>query len=78
MNERLITEFQKEEILLALKDIPSIKIPGHDTIPPELFVELWETMGEDYKELLSESLNSGSLDEAIKFEVTSLIPKGRT
>lgn len=78
MNRGLLKGFTNNELKKALQDIPSSKAPGHDTIPPELIKELWDTVGDAFTEMLKESLSSGVLDDAIKLGITNLIPKGGT
>lgn len=75
MNERLTVDFTLQELKTALRDMPSDKAPGHDTIPKELLQELWDDIGDDILSYIQESLDSGHIDNSIKYGVTSLIPK---
>jgi hypothetical protein len=62
MNEMLGWDFSNEETLRTLKDIPNNKSPGHNSIPPELIQELSEKVGDDFLQLVTESLTNGRLD----------------
>lgn len=78
MNMELTKDFTNAEVKKALMDIPANRAPGHDSIPPELFKEMWEVVGDDLTEFITESLKSGRLEPDILYGIFALIPKGGT
>lgn len=76
MNAKLPEGFSSTELKAALQDVPANKAPGHDTIPPELLRELWDVVGADLTEFITECMSQGQLPESAKYGLTSLIPKG--
>lgn len=76
MNGQLIIPFEVNEVGMAVKGVPKYKAAGHDTIPVELFHEMWETIGEEVTEFINDSLKQECLDSGVKYGLTSMVPKG--
>ncbi|KAG0623633.1 hypothetical protein M758_3G189600 [Ceratodon purpureus] len=75
INETLTSPIRMEEVLTALKEMPTDNAPGFDSVPKELIQELWDNIGDDMLEFINDSLNAGTLHSSFKYGLTSLIPK---
>lgn len=76
MNVELMVHFTNSELRKALQDIPAHKAPGHNTIPSELLKELLDVVRTNITEFLSKCMEQGKLPDSVKYDLTSLIPKG--
>ena len=75
INLELISEFTKEEVELALKQMHPTKAPGLDGMSALFFQKYWDVVGNDISSMILNVLNSNmSLAEINKTNIT-LIPK---
>ena len=75
MNLDLISEFTREEVELALKQIHPTKAPGPDDMSAIFFQKYWDVVGNDISSMILNVVNSNmSLAEINKTNIT-LIPK---
>lgn len=75
MNHDLISEFTREEVEVALKQMHPSEAPGPDGLSALFFQNYWEVVGNDVFSVILNSLNIGmSLAEINKTNIT-LIPK---
>lgn len=77
-NDSPTIDFTLDEVHTALRDMPSDKAAGHDSIPKEVIQELWNYVGKDLLEFILESLDQGQIPDSFKYGLTSLIPKEGT
>lgn len=55
MNNMLLGEFTREEVVAALKSIGSLKAPGPDGLPAAFYKEYWDIVGEEVVSKVFES-----------------------
>ena len=75
LNNMLSTEFVKEEVDKALKQMDPLKAPGPDGLPPLFFQKFWSTIGEEVSQAILTCLNSSSFPSTINRTFITLIPK---
>ncbi|KAI7801458.1 pol-like protein [Triplophysa rosa] len=64
-----------QELLTALKDMKPGKVPGIDGLPVEFYKKFWGVLGDDFLDVLNESLVEGSLPLSCRRAVVTLLPK---
>ena len=75
MNKNLIGNFSKDEVMLALKQMASLKAPGPNGMPPIFFQHYCESMGDDVATTVLSCLNLGKLAPSLNHTFISLISK---
>ena len=66
MNDELLAEFTREEMVLALKKMEPLKAPGPDGLPPLFFQHYWQVLS---------CLSTGIIPPSINRTFITLIPK---
>ncbi|KAE8745526.1 hypothetical protein FOCC_FOCC007789, partial [Frankliniella occidentalis] len=74
-NEALLASITAEELLQAVRLCPRNKSPGEDGLTAELYLEAWDVIGEDLREVFNEMLGRRSVAPSHKQGVMVLIPK---
>lgn len=59
MCDKLRTEFSREEVLMALKDIHPCKSPDHDGMPALFYQQFWDLAGDEVCSLVLDVLRGG-------------------
>ena len=75
MNESFTKDFTERELGAVVRGMAKGKTSGHDGIPTEFFQRLWATIGQNYLQMITRSMERGILHEGITKGVISLIPK---
>lgn len=73
--QKLSETLTKDELHKALKLTEKNKSPGMDGIPYEFYLKFWETIGNDFTEIINHVFEKGNLTDSQKSAVISLIPK---
>lgn len=71
----LDTELTFEELTTAMTQLSSRKVPGIDGLPAEFFKHFWAVIGEDFFQVLKESLERKELPLSCRRAVITLLPK---
>ena len=74
-NEELLRTLTREEVEEAMKQLPTGKSPGIDSIPAEFYQELWEDLESDIFNFVTESINQSFLAEELNVSKIALLPK---
>lgn len=74
-HSQLIAKLSLEEVEECLKGMKNGKSPGKDGLPKELYLVLWEILGEDLVKVLQAILDKGVLPDSFKEGLTRLISK---
>ena len=64
-----------EEVKEAMNQLPPGKAPGIDSIPAEFYQELWDDIGEDIFNFVSESIDQACINEDLNVSKIALLPK---
>nr|XP_023920446.1 uncharacterized protein LOC112031976 [Quercus suber] len=75
MNNCLISNFSKDEVEIALKQMAPLKAPGPDGMPPIFFQHYWENIGDEVVRAVVSCLNSNSIVPSLNHTFITLIPK---
>ena len=75
MNKNLIGNFSKDEVMIFLKQMASLKAPGPNGMPPIFFQHYCESIGDDEATTVLSCLNLGKLAPSLNYTFISLIPK---
>ncbi|CAH1276930.1 ZCCHC3 [Branchiostoma lanceolatum] len=63
------------ELQEAMKGMENGKSPGSDGLPKEFYFQFWDTIGQDFLEVLNEGLREGQLSATQREGVISLLEK---
>jgi hypothetical protein len=74
-NEELLKPLTQEEVVEAVKQLPSGKSPGVDTIPAEFYQEMWAELGFDIHNFVSESIQQERIADELNISKIALLPK---
>ena len=74
-NNELLQPLTMEEVTEAMKQLPAGKAPGVDSIPAEFYQELWEDLGIDIFNFVSESISQSYITEELNISKIALLPK---
>mgnify|MGYP003703038305 CR=1 FL=1 len=75
MNDRLLSNFTREEVKKALHHIGDLKAPGPDGMPALFFKEFWDAIGEKVVNEVLRFLNGGDMPQGWNETDIILIPK---
>lgn len=64
-----------EEVEEAVKQLPAGKAPGVDTIPTEFYQTLWEEIGCDVFNFVTEAISQCHIAEELNISKIALLPK---
>lgn len=78
MNSQLISPFDVTEVGRVVRELPKDKGGGYDSIPADLFQEMWKFIKEDVIDFIRKTLEEGRLDTSVKYGLTTMVPKGGT
>ncbi|KAJ1095907.1 hypothetical protein NDU88_001057 [Pleurodeles waltl] len=73
--EGLCAPFTPEELHLAATTFKRGKTPGSDGLPVELYVELWDRIGQDLLDLYEETVGKGSMLQSLHEGMIMLLYK---
>jgi hypothetical protein len=74
-NAELLKPLTLEEVTEAIKQLPTGKTPGVDSIPTEFYQELWDDIELDVFNFVSESTQQCFLAEELNVSKIALLPK---
>ena len=74
-NSELIKPITVEEIANAMKELPTGKALGIDTIPAEFYQELWEDIEFDIFNFVAEAITQEHIHEELNISKIALLPK---
>lgn len=74
-NAELLQPLTPEEVSVAMKQLPSGKAPGVDSIPAEFYQELWEDIEADIFSFVSETMSQAHIQEELNISKIALLPK---
>lgn len=74
-NAELLRPLTLEEVSEAMKQLPSGKSPGVDSIPAEFYQELWDDIEADIFNFVDESMTNCFLEEELNISKITLLPK---
>lgn len=74
-NQEFLQPLTREEVSEAVKQLPSGKALGIDTIPAELYQSMWEDIGEDIFNFVLECINTAYIAEGLNINKIALLPK---
>jgi hypothetical protein len=75
MNTKLLKEFRREEITIALNQMAPLKAPGPDGFNAFFFQTNWATIGDEVCSVVLNILNSGVMPTELNMTHIALIPK---
>jgi hypothetical protein len=75
MNDDLMREYTREEIVSALKSIGNLKAPGPDGMPSLFYKEYWDIVGDNIVDEVLQVLNGGPMPVHWNDTTIVLIPK---
>ena len=75
MNEELLADFTREEVVVALKQMEPLKAPGPDGLSLLFFQHYWHAVEDDVTEAVLSFLFTGVIPPSINRTFISLIPK---
>jgi exonuclease III len=75
MNNGLMQNFSKDEIVMALKQMSPHKAAGPDGYSAGFYQDNWEVVGDEVCQSVLDILNSGIIDNILNFTYIALIPK---
>lgn len=75
MNKNMAKEIMVEELAKAISSMAKGKAPGHDGISMEFFQKLWQTVGQNFHQMVVRGIEHGELHERVTKGLISLIPK---
>ena len=74
-NRDLMRPITMEEVTEAVKQLPTGKAPGMDTIPAEFYHELWEDIDWDIFNFVAESITQTHIADELNISKIALLPK---
>ena len=74
-NTELLRPLTQEEVTDAVKNMPTGKSPGVDTIPTEFYQETWDDIQVDVFNFVSESINQEGIADELNISKIALLPK---
>jgi hypothetical protein len=77
MNNKLLEEFTREEVVAALKSIGNLKAPGPDGLPALFYKEYWDIVGDEVVTEVLNFLGGSPMPEKWNNTTIVLIPKVR-
>ena len=78
MNQSLIKDFTKEEVLAALKQMHPTKAPGPDDMSAIFFQKYWDVVGNDVTSMVLNVLNCNKSIVEINKTYITLVPKTKS
>ena len=75
MNDEILVEFTREEVVVALKQMEPLKAPGPNGLPPLFFQHYWQAVRDDVTEAVLSCLSTGVIPSSINRTFITLIPK---
>ena len=75
MNEELLADFMREEVLMAVKQMEPLKAPGPNGLSPLFFQHYWHAVEDDVTEAVLSCLSTGVIPPSINRTFITLIPK---
>ena len=64
-----------DEVSEAMKQLPSGKAPGVDSIPAEFYQELWDNIDRDVFNFVTEAITQATLADELNISKITLLPK---
>jgi hypothetical protein len=74
-NVELLWPLTQEEVTDAMKQLPTGKSPGVDSIPAEFYQELWDDIDSDVFNFVEESIQQCFLADELNISKIALLPK---
>ena len=74
-NRELLQPITMEEVTIAVKQLPSGKAPGVDTIPAEFYHETWGDIDRDILNFVEESVTQAYIADELNISKIALLPK---
>uniref|UniRef100_A0A2N9EM59 Reverse transcriptase domain-containing protein n=1 Tax=Fagus sylvatica TaxID=28930 RepID=A0A2N9EM59_FAGSY len=78
MNQRLVRDFDAEEVRRALFQIHPTKAPGPDGMSAIFFQNFWHIVGEDFTNAILDYLNTGRMLSSVNLTHIVMIPKTKS
>ena len=78
MNQNLISQFTKAEVITAMKQMAPLKAPGPNGMPPIFYQSYWHVVGKDISSAVLYCLHSGTLLPFLNHTYVTLIPKTKS
>lgn len=78
MNNKLLEEFTREEVVAALKSIGNLKAPGPDGLPALFYKEYWDIVGEEVVTEVLKVLGGSQMPDKWNNTTIVLIPKSQS
>ena len=75
MSASLSRVYQANEVLLALKQMALLTVPGPNGMSPIFYKTYWHIVGDDVISIVLNALNSGKVHESLNATFIALIPK---
>ena len=75
LNAKLLANFTREEVVMALKQMETLKAPRPDGLPPLFFQRYWHVVGDDVTEVVLSCLSIGVIPNFLNSTFITLIPK---
>lgn len=75
MNQLLLGEFTKVEVVLALQQMSPLKAPSPDGMPPIFYQLYWGRIGDDVSKAVLSCHNSGVIPPNLNHTYITLVPK---
>ena len=74
-NSELLKPITPEEVSEAVKQLPTGKAPGVDTIPAEFYQEVWDDIEFDIYNFVSETIDKAYISADLNISKIALLPK---
>ena len=74
-NAELLRPISMEEVSEAVKQLPAGKTPGVDTIPAEFYQALWDEIGSDVLNFVTETISECHIAAELNISKIALLPK---
>ena len=78
MNQRLVRDFDAEEVRRALFQIHPTKVPGPDRMSAIFFQNFWHIVGEDFTIAILDYLNTGRMLSSVNLTYIVMIPNTKS
>ena len=75
INEELLANFTREEVVVTLKQMEPLKAPGPDGLSPLFFQHYWHAVEDDMTEAVLSCLSMGVIPPSINRTFITFIPK---
>ena len=75
MNDELMVEFTREEVVVALKQMEPLKASRPNGLPPLFFQHYWQVVGDDVTEAMLSCLSTSVIPPSLNCTFITLIPK---